>query len=131
VVAFIVRAEARTYLRNNRNDRRRRDRNDSRDSNGEKQIPFGDDNKKDNSNDNGNSNGEKQIPFGDDNKKGNNKKDNSVNPRQDSLLRQPVNLRPCADFEGITLVGLYRYIIELYVRIADRHADLRGNVDIL
>jgi len=45
-VAFNVRAEARTYLRNN--------------DNGEKQIPCGDDNKKDkgnsNSNDNGNSN---------------------------------------------------------------------------
>jgi len=35
VMAFIVRAKARTYLRSN--------------SNGEKQIPFGDDNKKGNS----------------------------------------------------------------------------------
>jgi hypothetical protein len=38
VVALIVRAKARTYLRNN----------DNNSSNDEKQIPFGDDNKRNN-----------------------------------------------------------------------------------
>jgi len=46
VVAFIVRAEARTYLSNNDNSSSKCHRNGHRHRNNKKQIPFGDDNKK-------------------------------------------------------------------------------------